>query len=215
MSTKCRLCAGETITLCHPKIGDYFWCQQCDYIYKDEKDYISDEAELEIYDQHHNSIEDPRYVAYFQKFIKCAIVEYASDGKVGLDFGSGPSPVLSMILEQDYGYAIDIYDKYYSPQPVYEKKQYALITSTEVVEHLKDPLEYFRLFKSLLKPQGIIAIMTQFHPQAEGKFINWHYMRDRSHVSFFTLTTMEFIAEKVGLRIVYTDNKRYITLTHR
>lgn len=215
MCKKCRMCAGETLVLRHAKIGQYFWCQSCDYICKDEKDYISREAEQVIYDQHQNSVDDPRYVAYFEDFIENGIVNYVSKGRSCLDFGSGPTPVLATILTKEYGYHVDIYDKFYAPQPVYEGKQYDLITSTEVVEHLKKPLDYFRLFKSLLKPDGILAIMTQFHPQADGKFINWHYMRDRSHVSFFTVKTMEYIAQEVGFKIIYTDNKRYITLTHR
>jgi SAM-dependent methyltransferase len=214
MSPSCLLCGGETQLLRHPKIADYYWCQSCDYIFKDQEHLISKEAELKIYEGHNNSIEDPRYVDYFKNFIDSAIVDYASKGREGLDFGSGPSPVLAQILEGDYGYTMDIYDKFYSPNPVYQGKQYDLITSTEVVEHLRNPIEYFKLFKSLLKPGGVLAIMTQFHPQASGDFINWHYMRDRSHISFFTIKTMAYIAQSVGFEIVYTNDVRYISMKH-
>lgn len=41
--------------------------------------------------------------------------------KSGLDFGSGPSPVLAMIMERDYGFDMDIYDLFYSPEKPYRK----------------------------------------------------------------------------------------------
>ena len=212
MNVECTLCGGETVQLRHPKIADYYWCQECDYIFKEEKHIISQNAELKIYNMHNNSIDDPRYVNYFKTFIEDAVIKYMSEGRKGLDFGSGPSPVLSKVLENEYGYSMSIYDKFYAPERVYIGEKYDLITTTEVIEHIKDPLEYFKLFNALLKQDGALAIMTQFHPQAEGAFINWHYMRDRSHISFFTLKTMEYIAKKTDFTIVYTDNKRYITM---
>lgn len=214
MSPSCLLCGGETQLLQHPKIADYYWCQSCDYIFKDQEHLISKEAELKIYEGHNNSIEDPKYVDYFKTFIDSAIVDYAPKGREGLDFGSGPSPVLAQILEGDYGYTMDIYDKFYSPDPVYQGKQYDLITSTEVVEHLRNPMEYFKLFKSLLKPGGVLAVMTQFHYKDPQHFIGWHYMRDRSHISFYTPKTMAYIAREVGFEIVYTNDVRYITMKH-
>ena len=109
---------------------------------------------------------------------------------------------------------MDIYDKFYAPEPVYTTKTYSLITATEVVEHLDDPLSYFRLFKTLLKPDGILCVMTLFHPKSKAEFLDWHYIRDPSHISLFTPETMEIIAEKTGLQVLFCDRQRYTIFAH-
>ena len=72
-------------------------------------------------------------------------------------------------------------------------------------------MEYFKLFTTLLKPQGILAVMTLFHQNDQEHFQDWFYIRDPSHISFFTRNTMEYIAKEVGLKIIYCDNSRYTT----
>ena len=86
--------------------------------------------------------------------------KYASKGRTGFDFGSGPSPVLAELLSSNHGYTMDIYDKFYSPLKIYKNKKYDLVISTEVVEHLDNPIIYFKLFKELLNEQGTLSIMT-------------------------------------------------------
>lgn len=56
---------------------------------------------------------------------------------------------------------MDTYDCFYSPEKVYFGKKYGLVTATEVVEHLDDPLDYFSLFENLLKDDGVLSIMTK------------------------------------------------------
>ncbi len=210
----CRLCGERTVTLVHKKIGRFYQCQCCGFIFKDKRDYITEEVEFHIYEQHNNCLEDNRYVQYFREFIEHAVLPYCPSEKKGLDFGSGPVPVLAPILEKEYGYTMDIYDKFYAKEKVYQGKEYALITSTEVIEHLSNPMAYFQLFKTLLKPRGTLAIMTQFYTSVDYNFIGWHYMRDRSHISFYTPESIDYIGRCVGLKRIYTDEKKYITLTH-
>lgn len=202
----CKICGGETSIIRHEKSGvDYHRCSVCDFIYKDPAAVITPEQELYIYDQHNNSIEDPRYVRYFKDFIDNAIMSQRIDGYEGLDFGSGPSPVLAMILERDYHFKMDIYDLFYAPEKVYLEKKYDLITTTEVVEHFMDPMAYFKLFRSLMKENSLLAVMTQFHPKSNKTFLKWHYIRDDSHISFYSHETMRKIAELLELEIVYMD----------
>lgn len=137
------------------------------------------------------------------------MVGYASTGRKGLDFGSGPAPVLAEILERDYGYDMDIYDLFYATQKVYQDQRYDLITSTEVVEHLADPLAFFKFAWDHLNEGGLLAVMTLFHPEEDEAILKSHYLRDRTHISFFSLRTMETVAALTGLEVVYTDHKRY------
>jgi hypothetical protein len=210
MRNSCKICGGKTREVLHEKFKiKYFNCLNCDFIFKGEESLISKEEELKIYNRHNNSIDDPHYVAYFKDFIDKTITPHCPNPKKVLDFGSGPSPVLAMILERDYDFSVDIYDPFYSPEKVYRGKKYDLIVSTEVVEHLKDPLDYSLKFKELLVDDGFLCIMTLFHPNNDEKFKSWRYIGDKSHISFFTLKTMNYIAKKVGLSLVYSDNRRY------
>ena len=209
---QCKICGSNTKIMQHPKLGDiYHFCEKCEFISKDEEKFVSQEEELKIYNRHHNSIEDPKYVDYFCKFLDEAVMEYTSEGKAGLDFGSGPSPVLAELLSRNYGYDMDIYDKFYSPLKTYKDNTYDLVTSTEVIEHLEHPIPYFKLFKELMKEQGTLSVMTQFHKCEAEHFWNWHYIRDKSHISFYTPKTMEKIAQLTGLNLIYTNHVRYAT----
>lgn len=220
MSDECKICKSKTIRL-EKRIRRrapnrlYRRCTECEFISLEDSFLLTSEEEFDIYERHENSIEDPAYVGFFQSFIENAIVDHMDkeDARC-LDFGSGPSPVLAQLLEGQFDWSVDRYDKFYTSEKVYEGNRYDLITSTEVVEHLDDPLHYFRLFKSLLAPDGILSIMTLFHPGNDEDFADWFYPRDPSHISFYTPKTMEVIAEQVGLAILYCDDHRYITLSH-
>lgn len=209
----CIICESPTRLIEHKVFGKYYHCPHCEVIFKDPKAYIMPDEAFEIYESHENSIEDERYVFYFKKFLDEAVMPFLKNNRQILDFGSGPSPVLAQILARDYGFSVDLYDRFYAPEKIYEGKRYDLITTTEVVEHLEDPLVYFMLFKTLLGKNGILAVMTQFHKNDERHFLNWHYMRDRSHIVFYRQKTFQVIAEKVGLKICYSNERNYITFT--
>ncbi|MCG9479507.1 MAG: class I SAM-dependent methyltransferase [Actinomycetia bacterium] len=211
MKKKCKICNSGTTEIFQKDSGiKYYFCSQCEFIFKDEASSISRQEELERYNLHNNSYDDGSYVEYFKKFINNAVLDY-SNSKKGLDFGSGPYPVLAIILEKEYGFKMDIYDLFYSPYRIYEGKKYNLITATEVVEHLQKPLDYFYLFKQCLDSDSLLAVMTLFHPGDKQQFLDWYYTRDDCHRSFYNLNTMKNIAKRVGLKVIYTDNYRYIS----
>lgn len=213
MNITCKVCGTSCVPIVYKKIESmYHGCPKCDFISKDASCYISESQALSIYQVHNNSADDAAYQAYFRDFIHKCISGFVSGTVEALDFGSGPEPVLAHMLKHELGYLVDVYDKFFSPYKVYEGKQYDLITSTEVVEHLEEPVEYFKLFHTLLKPGGHLAVMTQFHPNDVGRFENWHYRRDDSHVSFFTPKTMSIISEQVGFEIVFIDAHKNATL---
>ena len=211
MNKGCKLCHSDTSIFSHQKLGDYHFCTFCEYISKDENGILSEQEELKIYNSHNNSIDDPKYIDFFYEFLYDAVFPYVNGGVHGLDFGSGPAPVLAQILDQNHDFHMDIYDLFYVPERIYEGKKYDLITATEVVEHLEDPLEYFHRFADLLKPEGVLAVMTLFHHNDMDHFNNWHYMRDRTHISFYTPKTMHYIASRTGLKIIHTNNVRHTT----
>lgn len=216
MSAECKICHGPTREIVYEKFGLRFHCcDGCGFISKDDGQKISSEAEYKIYQTHNNSIDAPHFVRYFKDFIDTAVLPYRSGGRQGFDFGSGPSPVLAKLLERDYAYTMDIYDLFYAPTKIYQGNQYDLVTCTEVVEHLADPVAYFALLRDLLRPDATLGVMTLFHPQDDARFLDWFYIRDLSHVSFYTPQTMRLLAEMVGLQVVFTDEYRYTTFKLR
>jgi hypothetical protein len=211
MKNMCKICSNMTREIHQKTFGIYHVCDLCGFISKDKEDHVSAQAQHTIYDSHHNSIEDPVYVAYFNHFLSEAVFPFVNEGRYGLDFGSGPSPVLAQMLTDTYGYMMDIYDLFYSPHKSYINKTYDLITVTEVVEHLENPLDYLSLFRDHLNENGILSIMTQFHHNNDEDFLDWHYIRDRSHISFCNERTFEIIAEMLNLNIIYSDHKKFVT----
>ncbi len=209
---ECIICAHATYTLKHPNLHTkYHLCKRCGFISKDVKDHLSQEQEFKNYELHENSIEDERYVAYFEKFLQEAVFPFVNEGKEALDFGSGPSPVLAQLMARDYGYNYTLYDKFYAPNTAYKGKKYDLITSTEVIEHIADPVPVFKEFRELLADDGILAVMTLFAPDVEDNFFGWHYLRDKTHISFFTPKAMGILADTAGLEMIYCDEYRYTT----
>lgn len=209
--TLCKVCSAATHPFTSLRFGTYDCCAACEFISKRAEDHVTEMEALETYSLHENTLEDPRYVSYFKAFIDAAVEPFTPSKAHGFDFGSGPQPVLASVLSRDYGYPMSHYDYFFSPEKTYIDKKFGLITATEVVEHIEDPISLFEFFKEHLEEHGILAIMTTFHPNNLDRFNNWHYMRDKTHISFFTPATLRYIAKRVGLKELYTDNRRYMT----
>lgn len=209
----CKLCKHKhLITYKHPKFDMTFHeCLDCQVIYKDSCNYVSEEKEKMIYDQHQNSMENIGYVNYLKNFLDAAVFPFIQGGHV-LDFGSGPTPVLAQILNTHEAFDCDIYDYYYAKQEEVFQKKYDLITSIEVFEHLENPLVVLNKFYEILNEHGIVSIMTLFHPKNKQAFFEWFYIRDPSHITFYTTKTFENMAKATGFKIIDTNDYRYITL---
>jgi len=173
----------------------------------DEQMMITFQEERKIYDYHENSIENDGYVNMFKDFLEAGVLPFAKEGNL-LDFGSGPEPVLVKLLKRDYEFKVDHYDLHYQPKKVYEGKTYDVILATEVVEHLPNPLEVFKLIYNILEAGGIFSFMTLFHQNNKEHFLDWWYRRDETHISFYTEKTLNYIAELIGFEVLYTDGKR-------
>lgn len=208
----CKICQEPTIAF----FDDYmtcrtYHCRECELIFKDEEAIITEERELKVYQQHNNTEENLGYVAMFQDFIDKTITPNADRIETALDFGSGPNPVLAGILEKN-GIKTDHYDKFFSPQKVYQDKRYDLITSTEVLEHISDIQGVMRLFSDHLNPNGYLALMTQFHDNDQEAYLKWWYRRDPTHILFFRPKSFDLLARQHGFTLRYHDAKKVILL---
>lgn len=208
---QCKVCRNECKRFYEKRIkSDFHYCASCQFFFKDEVQLVDESEELRLYSQHNNSLDNSGYVAMFEDFLDKTLSR--CDGvKEVLDFGSGPTPVLSYLM-QDRGYSVDIYDKFFAPTKVYENRIYDAITSTEVIEHIKEPLEVMHFFHKHLKEGGYLCLMTNFHQNSIEAFCTWWYCLDRTHISFFNPHTFEVLAKKVGFRVLYYDSKKNILL---
>ncbi len=208
----CKICQ-KTVTSFY---DDYmqcetYHCKACQFIFKDEAAIISRDKELKVYEQHNNTEENLGYVAMFQDFMEKTLLPFRDNIESVLDFGSGPNPVLASLMSKE-GFDVEHYDKFFSPEKVYEGKRYDLITSTEVIEHIADIPTLFTFFSDHLKPQGYLALMTQFHPDEEEAYLKWWYRRDPTHISFFRPHTFTILAKEYGFKFCYHDDKKLILL---
>ncbi len=207
---QCKICQASTSMLNDSKKELYYHrCLSCGFLYLDENFIVDKEREKRQYDMHENSFESLGYVKMFEDFIEKAIVSYEKNIVTALEFGCGSGPVLAELLSRK-GMCVDKYDLYFYPEKVYEGKQYDLITSTEVFEHLKKPMEVLEMLVKHTAPNGYIVLMTKFPPKDDTEFLAWWYRRDPTHISFFTPKSFEVMAEKVGLKVLETIDKNIV-----
>ncbi|WP_372713512.1 class I SAM-dependent methyltransferase [Ilyobacter sp.] len=208
---KCHLCKGEAeeFVVKNRKFErTYYRCKNCSFIFAEEAALLEDAEELERYQMHNNSTEDPMYREYFEKFIDYAFSDLGKVEKI-LDYGSGPEPVLASVLREK-GYKVDIYDKYFSPAKVHEGRQYDVVCTTEVIEHIYYPMEVFKELVGCVKKGGYLIIMTGFHKDSWEFFKNWWYIQDPTHTVFYSLKTFEFIEKEFKLKILKNNGKNII-----
>ncbi len=198
---QCKICQSETKELLVENLL-YHECDNCEFIFLDEKHYPSDSQAKERYLLHNNSMENLGYVNMFEDFISKGILPFKNNQAKILDFGSGPVPVLAEILKRKE-FDVDIFDLYFANNKI--SKKYDIITATEVFEHLKNPMKTIEEIKQYLNKDAILAVMTQFIPD---DFTNWRYRRDITHFCFYSHKTMEFIANKFNFEIVFIDDKK-------
>lgn len=202
---RCKICQEKTNTLQLEKT--YYYCPDCNYIFIDEREILKPKQEKNRYQQHNNSRENEGYVNMFNDFIDELIRPNLHKIDTALDFGCGPGPVLAELLAEE-GVEVDIYDPFFYPAKFFNQKKYDLITATEVFEHLKEPLLEVQRLSRYLRDDGLLAIMTHFHPGPQD-FADWWYHRDPTHVSFYNQDTMDVIAGKSSLKIISANGGKY------
>ena len=175
----------------------YHVCTNCSLIFVPNQYQVDSTKARRRYALHKNTIEDVGYLQFLNRILY-PLKDRISKDQFGLDFGSGPNPVLSEVLKKD-GYQITEYDLYFANDPKKLNTTYNYIVCCEVVEHFDEVLsEWKRLFE-LLKPEGWIAISTALSDQVED-FLKWHYISDETHISIYSKRSFEWIKEYFGFK---------------
>ena len=208
-STACPLCnTNQKLAFLSDAEREYYRCSCCDLIFVTRECHLSEYEEKVRYDSHNNDPGDLRYRNFFKQLL-VPLLAILPSNSYGLDFGSGPGPTLSLMLEE-CGHKVDLYDKFYAQNDAVFQNRYDFITVTEVVEHLPNPLKDLEVLVKILQRGGILAIMTEIiSPQLD--FTNWYYKNDPSHVCFYSEKTFLYLANLLGLEIM-TLSERVIVL---
>lgn len=206
-SHTCPLCTSqETQYYTEDKKRQFFQCSQCQLVFVDPGQLPSQIREKQEYDLHENGFEDHGYTRFLSR-VSEPLIQQLSVNEVGLDFGCGPAPVLAQMLSNN-DLPTTCYDPFYFPdrKHITGHERYDFIVCTEAIEHFHQPHKELELLYRLLKPGGLLAIMTK-RVLSKEKFQNWHYKNDMTHVSFFSVETFKFVALSFGydLTIVSDD----------
>ncbi len=201
--TTCPLChTGDVCDFFQDKRRSYIRCQMCGLVFVPSRQFISREDEKKRYDLHRNSPQDPGYRNFLSRLF-VPLQQCLAPGSSGLDFGSGPGPVISLMFEEA-GHSMTLFDTFYEPIPAVLEKQYDFITATEVVEHLRDPGKELEQLWACLKPGGWLGIMTKVVVGPDA-FPRWHYKNDPTHVCFFSRATFTWLALQWKADLTFPD----------
>ena len=201
MTEICPLCKGENCTLYHQDRAREYWvCATCDLVHVPSRFFLSPEDERLEYEQHENAVGEPGYERFLSRLAN-PLLERLTKPSSGLDFGCGPAPALAHMLARE-GHSVALYDPFFAPDESVLNQPYAFITATEVVEHLHRPSDELDRLWSLVEPGGWLGVMTKLVSGPEA-FTKWHYIRDPTHVCFFSRRTWQWWADRVGAALAF------------
>ena len=197
----CRDCNAQPFLRASGMDMDYWRCGVCQSTFLDPRHYLTAEEEAARYALHENDPNDAGYRRFLSRLVDPLLVRLVP-GSSGLDFGCGPgfgeseAPALAAML-REAGHSVALFDPAFAPDRAALGRTYDFITATEVVEHFHAAADEFDRLDGLLRPGGLLAVMTGFQSDDDG-FVEWHYRRDPTHVVFFREETLRLIAERRG-----------------
>ena len=178
----------------------YLRCCRCKLIFVPKQYWLNFKDEKARYDLHNNNPDDSKYRQFLSQLSK-PLLKKLNPAQTGLDFGCGASPTLSIMLEE-CGHKVNIYDPFYYNDHEVLNKSYDFIVSSEVAEHMHHPNKEFTLLFKMLKKNGWLGVMTQFVTE-EDAFSQWHYIRDLTHICFYSQDTFKYIAQKYNAELEF------------
>lgn len=203
----CLLCQSNTPLFFQSAGRVFYQCPACKLIFVDPSNHLNAEEEKSRYDYHQNSPDAAGYVQFLRQ-LSDPLLNHLLPGQHGLDFGCGPGPTLSLLLEEA-GMHMNLYDPFYYPDETALERQYDFITCTEVVEHFHHPHQSWQQLTDLVRPGGWLGVMTSVVPD-DIDFADWHYKNDPTHVCFYATQTLQWLAERFGLMLLHNTEKIFL-----
>lgn len=182
---------------------EYFECNECSLVFMNQDSLLEAPVERSRYEFHKNDKRTPGYEKFLRELIS-PITERVLKTSLGLDYGSGPYPMMAELFKED-GYQINVYDPYFANDKSVLEKQYDFITCCEVAEHFYDPNGEFKKLYHMLRNQGILGMSTGILYE-NIDFSKWYYKSDDTHVVFYTPKAIDWICKNFDLNLIYFEN---------
>ena len=176
----------------------FYRCSICDLVFVAPSQHLTLAEERAQYAYHQNCPSDERYRTFLKQLF-VPVNAQLSPGSHGLDFGCGPGPTLHLLFEEA-GHHMTVYDPAFAPDEAALSSRYDFITMSEVVEHLHHPFAVLERLWALLRPGGVLGIMTQFLPE-DVAVAQWFYKNDDTHVCFFSTDTFAYLAKRLDAQL--------------
>ena len=189
------MCAGAPRAFLSADGRDYLRCGACALTFLPPSQHADPARERARYAEHRNISSDPGYRGFLDRLLQPLCAQIAP-GSRGLDYGCGPGPTASVMLGER-GFVVQNYDPYFFPDEALLSRKYEFIVCTEVLEHLRRPIDDLAGLDSLLKPGGSLGVMTGVL-EDDASFPGWWYRKDPTHICFYRPETLAWIAERFG-----------------
>lgn len=187
----------------------YQWCLRCDLVSVHPEDRVTRTSEIARYLEHDNGYHQSGYVRMLSRFLDRAVDPWCTPGAALLDYGCGYAPVLSGIAS-GRGYSVRSWDPYFLPDTSALQRRYNVIAACEVMEHIGEPVSALESIHALLEPGGLLSVRSSLHPGSWEEFFRFWYIRDRTHVSYYSEHTVRFIAEHFGFSAVMIEDPFWV-----
>lgn len=174
----------------------YHICSTCDLVFLAFAQRPTLDQERAEYNLHENDITQPGYRKHLMR-LAGPLFAHAPLGVRALDFGCGPQASLSVLMGE-LGYQVIDYDPIFNPIGL--SGNFDRIAMSEVAEHLFEPHQTFGLIASLLANGGKLGVMTELRDFTK-PFSDWYYIREQSHVTFYSANTLEWLADHHGWQL--------------
>lgn len=205
---QCTLCGSASILALGPWDDGrkYLKCGICELVWLHPTHRPNVESERSRYLEHNNTIDDKFYLAYLARLADPVVA--LTEGRHGLDFGCGPAQGMRALLGP-LGYFVSSYDPYFFPDESLLNNHYDFLLCSEVVEHFFHPREEFERFGALVKEGGLIGIRSQLLLD-DKSLEKWWYRKDRTHVTFYSPRTVEWVGAHFGWKLVRLEDPIWI-----
>ncbi len=214
MAYKCPLCSSDNTEFYYTQEQfqrDFYRCDQCHLIFVDRNQLLSHKVEKDRYSHHQNHIRSEGYEKFLRRLID-PVVDRFSKSAQGLDYGCGPYPMAAEIFKDEGFHSITSYDPLFAPDQGAILGLYDFILLSEVIEHFNHPAVECRTLVNLLRPGGLLLISTGIVDLVKDDFNNWHYIKDDTHINFFSWSSFDYLANEFNFDIVEKGENLIILL---
>tara|TARA_B100000749_G_scaffold226430_1_gene182001 strand:- start:11035 stop:11730 length:696 start_codon:yes stop_codon:yes gene_type:complete len=199
-----EFCATEMKYFGQMQNRAYFLCPQCELRFLEPSMRMSPHDEKFRYDSHKNGEINENYLDFLRPVMRVSGDFLGLDAPLQvLDYGCGEGRPFQILFPHHW--ETSHYDPFYFPESSLLERKYDWITCTEVVEHFYHPARDWKTLVGLLKPGGLLSVMTGLYNDSI-HFSDWWYIKDPTHVCFYSLQTMQWIADRYQLEMIYNKN---------